>query len=115
MADEEREMFVSGVTERIDGPKGRVNDAEQGAERVFAVGIGVGQSPVEQTACDCSKEGVGHCEFGRGADGGGNTGGVFPDDSRCSVRANIADVSAGGIEKFEVAIEMVGEQVAADG
>src|ERR1017187_4893252 len=112
MADEQREVFVSGVPEGIYAPKSGVNDAQDRAERIFAGAVErcVGCAPVEKSARDSGHKLVGNGALRRLPHRGREARRIFPDYARNRVRPDVAQVLAGVVKEREIAIEMIRDQ-----
>src|SRR5215472_11724143 len=98
-------MFVAGMSEWVDSPEGGIENAEQSAEGVFAIGGGVRDPPIEQALRYAGDEGVGNRPQGVGADGRRRARCIFPNDARAGFGANDAEIDAILAEELEVAIE----------
>src|SRR5580698_2053633 len=103
-------MFVAMMSEGIDTPESGVDDAEKGAEGIFARAfskVSIRSAPIEQTACDSARELVADSAFWSLAYRRRKARRIFPNDSCNCVGTQNTLILAVGIEEFERTVEMI--------
>ena len=118
LADEQCEMLLALVAERIDGPARRVDHAHQRAQGGVAVlraveEARVARAPVGEALRDSGRERVGDRLRRRRADRRRRAGRVFPDDAVALVATDDTEVAAVGRVEQQRVVEVVRHEVAA--
>ena len=116
VADQQAEVLVSGVREGVHRPQGRIDDAQDGGKRRVLAGAvrrGVGHAPIGDALRDPAEMAVVDGAQRRAANRAGAARRVFPDDAGFRSRQNGAERAAVGGEELQVAIQVIGQDEAA--
>ena len=115
VADEQRQVLLAGVGERIDRPQGGVHEPQQRGERALVLTVGVRDAPADERVGQRTEMRVREHAARRSARERRSSRRVGPYCAAVAVgrRLHLADGDTVGIEELERPVQVVGEQVAA--